>query len=170
MASPYNILIEGDSPSDNLRVHTQDDGIIFYCESDSRMVNRNITIYIDENFNFIYDVGEELGSCSYTVETMPDLSPPQFIAPPDIEIACGTDTSPNNAGDILILEDNCPTGVSEGVFFTDAENVEDGITTIIRSWAAADPCGNTSETQLQIITINCTPVCNVTLPKITCGN
>lgn len=165
MASPYNIIIEGDLSANNLRVATEDDAVIFYCESDSRLVNRKVIIYEDLNFNFIWDVGEEVGSCSYTVETIPDLSPPQFTAPPDIELACGTNTYPNNAGYVSLVEDVGCTVIIDGVAvsFADTETIEEGIRTIIRSWVAVDACGNTSETQLQTITINCSSENNYTI-------
>lgn len=80
MAPLYNIQIEGDLPI-STRVTTQDDNIIFYCESDARIVNQEVIIYEDVNINFVYDVGEEIGSCNYTVETK--RSPiPDFMAPP----------------------------------------------------------------------------------------
>jgi len=48
MAAPYNIQIEGEITT-NIRMLTQDDGTIFYCENDPRLVNRSIIIYKDIN-------------------------------------------------------------------------------------------------------------------------
>jgi len=67
IAPPYSIQIEGDLP-ERLRATTQDDNTIFVCESNARIVNREVIIYNDVNINFVYDVGEEIGICNYTID------------------------------------------------------------------------------------------------------
>jgi len=171
MASPYNIQIEGDL-TPTVRVDSNDDGIIFYCESDSRSVNRSVIIYDDINLNFIFDVGEQIGACNYTIETIPDLTPMGLTIPPDIELACGIEPETDNTGNANYDNSDCPVRfVSDPTFYTDEVIVNGGVTTIQRSWSASDPCGNISEPQIQIITINCAPVC---VPPNTgtfdCGN
>lgn len=39
MAPPYNIQIEGDLPA-STGVYAEDDGVIFFCENDPRLVTR----------------------------------------------------------------------------------------------------------------------------------
>lgn len=159
MAAPYNLQIEGDLTSD-IRVDTEDDGTIFYCESDPRTINRSIIIYKDLNYNFIWDIGEEIGGCSYTLETIPDITPLEIIAPPDIDLVCGLDPFDiSNTGDLRYEDDtDCNFNFSQDPTIYDDEVVVDGnITTIFRTWSASDPCGNISEPQVQTITVNCEP-------------
>jgi len=168
MAAPYSIQIEEDITS-NIRVLTEDDAIIFYCREDARIVNREITFYDCANSNFIYDNGEEIGTCNFTIETIPDISPPEFIAPPDIEIPCGYRTDPDITGDVFTASDNCEGLHIPFIDFTD--EIEEGeITTITRTWIAFDNCGNSSE-QIQTITINCESECvPPNVGTFDCGN
>jgi len=154
MATPYNIQIEGEITSD-IRVFTEDDGTVFYCPDDPRTVNRNIIIYKDFNFNFVWDIGEEIGICNYAIETIPDETPPQIIIPPDIEIACGVEPETRNTGDVSNYDDDCQRTNFDPVFYADELIVNDNITTILRTWIAFDACGNETAPQIQTITINC---------------
>lgn len=171
MTAPYNIEIEGEISSD-IRVTSNDNATTFYCEADSRLVNRNIIIYKDVNFNFAYDIGEEIGGCSYTIETIPDLTPPEITIPSDIELACNIEPTINNTGDITSYEDNCQIGIFIPTSYDDEVIVEGNLTTILRSWFVSDPCGNVSEPKIQTITINCESTVKTT-PEIgifNCGN
>jgi len=168
--SPYNIQIEGDL-TPYIRVTTFDDGAVFYCESDSRSVNRNIIFYMDINLNFVYDIGEEIGGCNFTIETVADVTPLVVNIPSDIELPCGVEPNPINTGSAG-FENECPILIDPGPTFYNDEIIINGSTkTILRSWSANDPCGNTSEPQVQTITINCGPDC---IPPNTgtfnCGN
>jgi len=155
MAAPYNISISG--ISDATRVITQDSGTIFYCNDDDRMITRTIIIYNDNNFNFVYDPGEEVGMCDFQISTEPDVTAPTFTAPTAATTTCALGYDPNTTGDItVVVDDACPVAnVSDYVFFADA--VADGSCLgeliVTRSWTAVDPCGNTSEPQTQMIVV-----------------
>jgi len=153
MAPPYNIQIEGDITND-IRAFTIDDSVIFYCESDARIVNRNVIIYKDINLNFAWDLGEEIGGCNYTIET--ERSPfPDFTAPPDIEIDCGVDPNPGNTGDFSDVETGCPVIDGYNIQFEDSTTTNGNIITITRTWQANILCDYLEKTQT--ITINCEP-------------
>jgi len=167
MAPPYNIQIEGELP-ENAKAISEDDGVIFFCESDPRVVTREIIIYTGYGG---FEPTEELARCSFTFETIADISIPQFTVPPDIEILCDDDRSPENTGDVFVVEVNCQME-NDGLelFFEDTETIQGDGTIINRTWIASNACGERS-TQLQTITINCEPVC--TPPKVgvlECGN
>jgi len=155
MAAPYNIGIDG--VTSTTRVHVEDSGSIFYCEENDRVVTRMITIYDDANFNFIYDAGEEIADCNFTINTVADVIAPQFAAPSEFIANCVDGYDPDVAGDVTVVsDDECPVyNVSEYVFFADA--VADGRCMgeliVTRSWTAVDPCGNTSEPQTQMIVV-----------------
>jgi len=156
MAPPYNIEITG--AMDVTRVDSDDDAVIFYCESDERAINRLIIIYNDLNFNFQLDDGEEVATCTYTIATVSDVTAPQFTAPSEFDANCVDGYDPETAGDVTVVtDDDCPVeNVSEYVFFADAEadGACKGELIVTRSWTAVDPCGNTSEPQTQMIVVS----------------
>jgi len=172
MNPPYNIQFDGDLTPD-IAVTTFDDAIVFYCEDNPRTINRNIIFYKDVNLNFVYDIGEEIGGCNFTIETVADVTPPMVTIPEDIVVDCGTEpeyylTGEANFEDIGCPELSPPKPISQ---FSDEVIVNGSITTILRTWVATDPCGNRSEPQIQTITINCETDNNV--PKtgtFNCGN
>lgn len=167
IAAPYNIQIEGELPP-NTVVDAEDTGVIFFCETDSRVVQRTVYLYLYE-FEPWFAPPEVIASCTYTIETIPDLTPIEFTVPPDIEIACGVEPDPSNTGDVSNYENDCPVIYpSSPISFSDEVIVEGGATTILRSWVATTACGLASEIQVQTITINCAPACNLRPGVITC--
>jgi len=154
MAAPYNIEITSASPK--TLVATQDSDIIFYCESNAREVIRSIIIYNDVNNNFSYDVGEAIETCTFSINTEPDLSAPQFYAPPDMEVTCAPSDPGPFYGTFNPSDDNCPDLIQDNVNFSDAPPAIGkcpGERIIVRSWTATDPCGNANEPQTQTIII-----------------
>jgi len=161
MAPPYNIQIEGGiSPA--LRVITEDNNLIFFCDGDSRLITRKLVFYLDANFNPL-PFQEPIAECSFTIETIPYLTLPEFTVPPNIELACGIDPSPENAGNVTGINLDCPN-ISDGVEITysDVETVNVNITSIQRTWTATNICGTKVEKQ-QFITINCVPQSGYTI-------
>lgn len=149
---PYNINLSG-APT-NTRVTTMDDNIIFYCTDNARLVNRTIIIYIDNNFSFAYELGEEVGQCVFQINTVPDTTPPSFTRPFDAIASCSIGYDPDQTGYVTNLNDGtCPINIQEHVYYADA--IADGLCLgeliVTRSWVAVDPCGNTSATQTQSI-------------------
>jgi len=166
MAPPYNIQIEGELPI-NARVTTVDSGPIFFCESDARVVTREIIFVTGQGgFEGGYN---ELARCSFTIETIPDLTPLDFIAPADYEANC--DDPENYPSEVTFTGDDCFTLSQENAFNTDETVVEGNNSIITRTWNTTDICGNISEPQIQIITINCAPTCvPPAVGTINCGN
>jgi len=150
----YGIEITGALPQTG--VTTIDSDIVFYCEFNEREVTREVIIYNDNNFNFRYDVGEEVEICTFTINIIADLEPPTFIAPPDTVVSCELGTGVEVTGEAIgEALDNCPIGNSPlDITFTDAPPALGncrGTTIIVRTWKATDNCGNVSE-QTQVIT------------------
>lgn len=85
LAAPYNIQFEGSLPA-YISASTVDDGVIYFCEGDPRIINREIIFFKDISPSD--EVIEEIGRCSFTIETTPDLTAPEFLAPPNKEINC----------------------------------------------------------------------------------
>lgn len=158
MAPPYNIQIEGELPL-STGVFTEDNGIIFFCEDDSGIVTREIVFCAGYFGCGGFEPYEILARCAFTIETIADVAIPQFTAPPDIEILCDDDISPENTGDVNEVVINC-FAENDGleVFFADTETIQDNVTTINRTWTASNICGEMS-IQIQTITINCEPFC-----------
>jgi len=97
---PYNIQVTGSSPATS--VTTIDSDLIFYCESNAREITRSVIVYNDNNFNFVYDTGEEVGICDFTISTIADDNGPVFTVPQGIALPCGSDPLDNSiAGDVL---------------------------------------------------------------------
>jgi len=121
------------------------------------MVTRTVIVYVDANFNFIYDAGEEVGMCDFQIATEPDVTPPSFMAPVEAETTCALGYDPDVTGNITVLADmECPVFTeSDYVFFADAvaEGECLGALIVTRSWTAVDPCGNTSPAQTQKIIV-----------------
>jgi len=154
-SDPYNLTIT--NATDATRVLTEDTGVIFYCAGDDREVTRTLTVYNDDNFNFQYDAGEEIGVCTFTITTEADTTSPTFEAPVAANTTCSLGYDPNVTGDVTVVEDdNCPVlNTSSFVFFADA--IADGSCLgeliVTRSWTSVDPCGNQSDTQTQMIVV-----------------
>lgn len=164
---PYDIQIS--DATESTRIDWDDSGNIFFCETDPREVTRIITIYNDTDFSFTYDpvIDEVIGTCTYTITTIPDLETPIFTAPIDYIANC-VDGYEANVGDVsATVSDNCPTNTADrqaDAFFADAiaEGGCNGSLIVTRSWTAVDACGNTSEPQTQTIVVE-----DVTGPEFT---
>jgi len=177
MAAPYNIEIPGMVSS--TRVTSEDSGVIFYCEDDLREVIRTVTVYNDLDFSFSLTDGDEiLGTCDFTIPTTPDTEAPVFDPPLDVELSCGIDIDDLSMTGMVaeIIDGFCPVNsISDYAFYADAAAMGDcpNVLIVTRSWTAVDPCGNTSETITQKITLvdtegpEFTPPPDVTLP---CGS
>jgi len=170
MAPPYYIQIEGDTSIYpwGLQVTTEDDGVIFFCDGDPRMVNKEIIFFTGPGG---FEGTTEIARCSFTIETIADVTPPELTIPPDIELPCGTEPDTDITG-YASYESECLFN-GDPLSFSDVEiiDINGGITTtVMRTWQAVDYCGNVNE-QVQTITTNCEAGC---IPPITgtfnCGN
>lgn len=156
-AAPYNLVVTNTTAS--TRVDSDDSGSIFYCTTDARSITRTVRVYEDTNFDFSYTEGEPSTTCTYTISTTEDTTPPVFTAPPSIELSCDVDISDESVTGLIVTidDENCPVNdISDYTFYADAitENSPcSGSSVIVRSWTAVDPCGNTSEPQTQTITL-----------------
>ncbi len=92
-------------------------------------------------------------SCTQTI-TVRDTTPPVITCPADIEVECDAGTDPSNTGRATAT-DNC---VSNGNITINYSDNTSGLTgcggtgTLLRTWTASDPCGNSSSC-VQTITI-----------------
>jgi len=141
MAAPYNIEIEGEIPA-GLRVLTEDDAIIFVCNGGQRVVTRTLTFIINDNFNPFISPEDIIAQCSFTVETIADVAPIEFIAPLDYSVNC--DNPENYPGDVTFIGDDCFTIDQSSAFFVDEVIFEGNIIYVKRTWQTVDPCGNLS--------------------------
>lgn len=145
MAEPYNIEISG--ATESTRITSEDSGTVFYCVGDDREITREVIVYEDLDFDFTYDVGEEIASCFYTITTVPDTECPifDFIPPNDEVFECGVDIGDLSITGIATMTDNCPIlNLSESVFYADAVSGTPCERIIQRSWEAVDACGSTT--------------------------
>lgn len=154
MEAPYGIEITDALPETG--VTTEDSAVLFYCDSDAREVTRLVIIYNDSNYNFSYDEGEEVATCTYVLNTEADTEAPTFSAPEDYETTCvlGIDTAVT--GKAIVDMDPCPDLTVENVNFSDAPPVIGGCPgekIYVRSWTATDPCGNANDPQTQTIIV-----------------
>mmetsp|Transcript_8112 Transcript_8112/g.34111 ORF Transcript_8112/g.34111 Transcript_8112/m.34111 type:complete len:351 (+) Transcript_8112:68-1120(+) len=76
-----------------------------------------------------------------------DVNSPTITVPTDVTLECGGNTSPSSTGQ-AVASDNC-TPVT--VAFSDTVTTNGCVTSITRTWAASDACGNIS-TAIQSIT------------------
>jgi len=75
--------------------------------------------------------------------TVTDTTPPVIKCPPDITLACNSDTSPNTTG-AATANDSCSGPVTPT--YKDTTTLDqDGNTVITRVWTALDGCGNSSK-------------------------
>jgi len=147
MMPPYNLEITGILSQTALFV--EDSDTISFCASDAREVTRSITIYNDDNINFTYDVGEEIGACTYTLATEPITEAPIFTAPPDIQTSCELGWEPT--GEPIFSVDACMF-LSYDINFTDIAAISEcpGETLFFRMWTVTDACGNQSDARQEI--------------------
>ncbi len=113
-------------------------------------------------------------NCTNTTETciqeinITDDTPPVISCPSDVTISCGDDTNPSSTGTATGSDDCSGYTIS----YSDTSSGNSCLTTITRTWTAADDCGNTSNcTQLIEISDDTPPV--VTCPAdltISCGD
>lgn len=110
-----------------------------------------------ETVTRIYTIMDDSGNSATCEQTImvSENEPPTFTVPLDTIVDCGSNIDTMNVGIPTDVADNCgSTGII--LSFTD-EIVLGGdcpvISTITRSWTAVDICGNMSEAQNQIITI-----------------
>jgi len=156
MVSPYNIQIEGELPP-STQVIMQDNGVIFFCEGDARVVTREIIFCAGYFGCGGFEPYEILARCSFTIETIADVTPIDFIAPADELVPCNTLES--YPGEVTFIGDDCFAFNQDQAYFTDETVVEGNNNIIIRTWRTTDVCGNISEPQIQTISTNCTPIC-----------
>lgn len=155
MTPPYNIQIEGDIPY-NLRATFVDDDVIFFCEGDPRLVTRDIIIYLD-TFEPWFTPPNEIGRCTFTIETKADVGSIEFTAPPNKVIDCDEFSMVQPADEIMVTGDNCIEFKQSQATFSDEIKIEGNNSTIVRTWQITDVCGNLSEPKEQIFTNNCEP-------------
>ncbi|MEZ4960055.1 MAG: T9SS type A sorting domain-containing protein [Saprospiraceae bacterium] len=99
------------------------------------------------------DVCGNATSCSQTIVKQADAQPPAFSnIPQPIAISCGTAPV---FGDPVVT-DNCAYGTSITVTFNDmvVNNGPCNGQTIMRTWTATDPCGNTSSVSSSIVIVD----------------
>jgi hypothetical protein len=103
----------------------------------------------------VLTVTDEQGNtatCSAIV-TVVDNLPPAITCPPNVTVDCHTVTNPNNTGVFgnATATDNCPPAI---VTETHVINLNDcNVGTIIRTFTATDPSGNTA-TCVQVVTVS----------------
>lgn len=99
-----------------------------------------------------------------------DETGPELMAPDDVEVACGTDLSPDVLG-FALAGDNCEPEVSVSYTDLEVEGACGSDFVVERTWRATDACGNISEA-IQVITVRDTTAPVLVIPDdvaLACG-
>ena len=110
-----------------------------------------------ETVTRIYSVADDSGivaTCEHAI-IISENEPPTFTTPLDTIVDCGASIDTMNLGAPTDIMDNCGAG-NVTLSFTDGGQLPGEcpvLYTITRSWTATDICGNVSDVQDQIITI-----------------
>lgn len=141
------------TPTEDLIASFSDDGSNASGCNGTGMIERTWTIT---------DACNNTSSCVQTLMIIDDIQPDLTCAP-ELTISCEEDQSPSNTGWSAAL-DNCTAENEINIDYSDVANLNEcnGTGTLIRTWTAADDCGNS---------ISCTQIIHVideTAPVILC--